>query len=166
MICNLIRSLEVISQRGLQLRKWSFNLRSGTHELAGGFTAAKHLVKFCKWISFRSSFHSCEMGFGLRNFRSSFRSYEIWHSLMRLSSNGHNFFVSNPIHKTFEVLDSWLRELRNDIYYASPGSTRNVSNSCCPLEFFMLDFSLCFPSCIHDLLLAKDYKAPKFGFFL
>ena len=26
------------------------------------------------------------------------------------------------------------------------GSAPKVSNSCCPLEFFMLDFSLCFPS--------------------
>ena len=69
MICNLIRSLEVISQRGSQLRRWSFNLRSGTRVLAGGFTAAKYLAKFHRWISFRSSFHRCKMGFGLRNFR-------------------------------------------------------------------------------------------------
>ena len=33
------------------------------------------------------------------------------------------------------------------------------------LNFFMLDFSL-FPPCILDLALAKDYEAPKLGFFM
>ena len=61
MICHLFRSLKVISQRGSQLRKWSFNLRSGTCVLAGGFVAVKHLAKFRKWISFRSSFRNCEI---------------------------------------------------------------------------------------------------------
>ena len=105
MICNLFRSLEVISQRGSQLRKWSFNLRSGTRVLGGGFTAVKHLAKFHKWISFRSSFRSCEIS----------------HSLMQLSSNGHNFFVSAPNCTPFEALDSWLPKLRNDIYYVKNG---------------------------------------------
>ena len=60
-----------ISQRGSQLRRWSFNLRSGTHVLGGGFAAAKFS-----------------------------------HSLMQLSSNGHNFSVSTPICVLFETLDS------------------------------------------------------------
>ena len=46
------------------------------------------------------------------------------------------------------------------------GSAPKVSNSWCPLGFFMLDFSLCFHPCIHDLLMAKDYKAPKLRFFM
>ena len=70
-----------ISQRGSQLRRWSFNLRSGTRVLGGGFIAVKHLAKFRKWISFRSTFPSCEMGFGLQNFRNSFRSCEIFAQL-------------------------------------------------------------------------------------
>ena len=36
-------------------------------------------------------------------------------SLVRLSSNGHNFFISAPIHTPFEALDSWLPKIRNDI---------------------------------------------------
>ena len=47
----------------------------------------------------------------------------------------------------------------------TPGNTQNVSNSCYPLEFFMLDFSL-FPPCILDLALAKNDEAPKLGLFM
>ena len=47
----------------------------------------------------------------------------------------------------------------------TPESAPKVSNDCCPLEFFMLDL-FAFPPCIHDLLLAKDYKASKLGFFI
>ena len=45
------------------------------------------------------------------------------------------------------------------------GTAPKVSNSWCLLGFFMLDFSLCFHPCIHDLFMAKDYKAPKLEFF-
>ena len=104
MICNLFRILEVISQRGSQLRRWSFNLQSGTHVLAGGFAGAKHLAKFHKWISFRS----CEMGFGLRNFRSSFRSCKISHSLMRcLQTTITSLFQLQLVHR----LKCWTSDL-------------------------------------------------------
>ena len=36
-------------------------------------------------------------------------------SLVRLSSNGHNFFVSAPIYTLFKELDSWLPELKKNI---------------------------------------------------
>ena len=36
-------------------------------------------------------------------------------SLVWLSSNGHNFFISASIHTPFEALDSWLPKIRNDI---------------------------------------------------
>ena len=45
-------------------------------------------------------------------------------------------------------------------------SAPKVSNNCYPLEFFMLDSLFAFPPCIHDLLLAKDYKASKLRFFM
>ena len=47
----------------------------------------------------------------------------------------------------------------------APLSAPKVSNICCPLECFMLDFSL-FPPCILDLLMTKDYKASKLWFFM
>ena len=47
----------------------------------------------------------------------------------------------------------------------APESAPKVSNSFCPLECFMLDFSL-FPPCSLDLLMAKDYEASKLWFFM
>nr|CAN82785.1 hypothetical protein VITISV_033591 [Vitis vinifera] len=78
MICNLIRSLEVISQHGSQLQRWSFNLRSGTRVLAGGFAAVKFSQRKVDFVA-------------------DFAAVKFSHRLMRLSSNGHNFFVSTPI---------------------------------------------------------------------
>ena len=94
MICNLICSLEVISQFGSQLRKWSSNLWSGTRVLAGGFAAAKHLAKFSQadFVAAKSTF-----------------------SLVQLASNGYNFFILSLIRAPFESLDSWLPDLRNNI---------------------------------------------------
>ena len=64
------------------------------------------------------------------------------------ASNGHNS-ISTPNHAPFKALDCWLPELRKwhivCIIWA-PRSTLKVSNNFYPLEFFMLDFSLCFPS--------------------
>ncbi|WKA08984.1 hypothetical protein VitviT2T_026663 [Vitis vinifera] len=97
MICNLIRSLEVISQHGLQL--W---------------------VDFVEERHFRSPFRSCKMrleGFEmalvcqgvvsqLRHLRNGGSAVKFSLSFVRLSLNGHNFFVSTPIHAPFEALDS------------------------------------------------------------
>ncbi|WKA04802.1 hypothetical protein VitviT2T_022807 [Vitis vinifera] len=97
MICNLIRSLEVISQHGSQRRV--------------DFTEERH---------FRSPFRSCEMRVEgcemalvcqgvvsqLRNhLRNGGLAAKFPLNFARLSSNGHNFFVSTPIHAPFEVLD-------------------------------------------------------------
>ena len=118
MICNLIRSLEVISQPRAISQPRSI---------------------FAGWRHFRSPFRSFQMGLGgcemvlvcqgvvsqlwntLRNFASGFHfvahfaAAKFSHSFMRLSSNDHNFFVSTPIGAPFEALDSWLTKLRNDI---------------------------------------------------
>ena len=142
MICNLIRSLEVISQRGSQLRRWSFNLRSGTRVLAGGFAAAKHLAKFRKWISFRSY----EMGFRLRNFRSTLRDC--------LQTAITSLFQLQFVHR----LKRWTFDFpsfeKNIVCIKwTLVSTWNVSNNCCPLEFLhvrflslllLLAFMICF----------------------
>ena len=87
MIRNFIRSLEVISQRDLQLRRWRHGLRNGTRVPKVGFTAYFAAVKWAL---------GCEIS----------------HNLMRLSSNDHNFFISAPIHTPFKVLDSWIPKLR------------------------------------------------------
>ena len=113
--CNLVHNLEMISHLGWQLgddfapwfaawrwfcnmvsqlRRWNFNLRSGTRVLPGGFAAAKHLAKFSQ---------------------ADFAAPKFSLNLVRLSSNGHNFFVSAPIRTLFEALDSWLLELKNNI---------------------------------------------------
>ena len=105
MICNLFRSLEVISQRGSQLRKWSFNLQSGTRVLGGGFIAAKHLAKFSQ-VDFILQLRNglCAVKFSQQ--KVDFAVAKLSHNLMRLSSNGHNLFISTPIHAPFKVLDS------------------------------------------------------------
>ena len=79
------RKKRLIFQGDSHGTKMEFELRSGTRVLAGGFTAAKHLAKFS------------QADFAIAKFSL---------SLVRLSSNGHNFFVSAPIHAPFEVLDS------------------------------------------------------------
>ena len=95
---------------------------------------------FAAWRWFRNVVCSCEDGVStcevahvclevvsqlrntLRNFASGFHfaahfvTAKFSHSLMQLSSNDHNFFVSTPIGASFEVLDSWLTELRNEIH--------------------------------------------------
>ena len=74
-------------------------------------------------------------------------------SLVRLSSNGHNFFISALI-----CLKSWTPDFpsfkRHIICIKwTPRSARNVSYSCCPLAFlhvrflslfFLLAFLICF----------------------
>ena len=92
---------------------------------------------------------------GTRVLASGFVATKFLLNLVQLSSNGHNFFISALICTLFEALDSWLPELRKDIVYIkwTPGSTRNVSYSCCPLGFlhvrflslfFLLAFLTCF----------------------
>ena len=81
MIPQLRDDLQLHSQLGGDFAMW--------------FTAAKMEAWAAKW-------HSCAKG----GFRSSFRSSEISHSLMQLSSKGHNFFISTPIHTPFKALDS------------------------------------------------------------
>ena len=39
----------------------------------------------------------------------------------QLPSNGHNFFVSAPNCTPFEVLESWIPKIRNDIYHVDNG---------------------------------------------
>ena len=88
--------------------------------------------------------------------KADFVASTLWFRSQRLISHsascdwlpGYNFFISSSIHVPFEALDFWLPKIRNDIYYAwnRIHNCWNVSKSCCPLEFFMLDFSLCFPS--------------------
>ena len=69
--------METFSQPILQLQNEGVELRNGTRVLKGGFAAMKHLTKFSQLISL---------------------------NFAQLSSNGHNFFVSTPIHVPFEVL--------------------------------------------------------------
>ena len=158
MICHLFRSLKVISQRGSQLRRWSFNLRSGMHVLGGGFAAAKHLAKFRKWISIRS----CEMGFGLRNFRSSFRI--TWCNCLQTAIT--SSFQLQFAHCLKRWTPDFLSFEKNIVCMKwTPGSTQNVSNSCYPLEFLYVRF-LSFSSLHSWLALAKDYKDPKLQFFM
>ena len=73
------------------LRKWNFNLQSGTRVLANGFTAAKHLAKFSQ---------------GKDDFTIDFAAAKFSLSLVRLSSSGYNFFFLALIHTPFEELDS------------------------------------------------------------
>ena len=80
----------MISQLDSQLRKYNLNLRSGTHVPAGGFAAAKFS-------------------------QADFVAAKFLLSLVRLSSNGHNFFVSAPIYTLFETLDFRLPKLRKNI---------------------------------------------------
>ena len=62
----------------------------------------------------KDNFASCEITkFKLRN--GHFQLVKFSHSLMRLSSNPHNFLVSTPICISFEALESWLPKLRNNI---------------------------------------------------
>ena len=51
------------------------------------------------------------------------------HGLMQLSSEGHIFLISTPNHARFEVLDSWLPEIWNGIYYVKNG-LREVLQKC------------------------------------
>ena len=80
--------LQAISQPISQLRNEGVELRNGTHVPRGGVAIAKHLAKFSQLISL---------------------------SFVRLSSNSHNFFVSAPIHVSFEALDFWLPKIRKNI---------------------------------------------------
>ena len=72
-----------------------FELRSGTRVLAGGFTATKHLAKFSQ-VDFVAAKFS----------QANFAAAKFSLSLVRLSSNGHNFFVSASIRTPVKVLDS------------------------------------------------------------
>ena len=147
-ICNLFRNLEVILQRGSQLWRWSFNLRSSIRVLGGGFAAAKHLAKF----------RSCEMGFGLRNFRTAWRSclqtaitssfqLQFVHHLKRWTPDFPSFKTTYSMHEmesrkyskyVQQLLSSWILHVR----------------------------FLCFSSLHSWLALAKNYEAPKLGFFM
>ena len=64
---TLVRNLKMISQRGSQLRRWNFNLWSGTRVLVGGFAATKYLVKFSQ-VDFATAKFS-QLISQLRNFR-------------------------------------------------------------------------------------------------
>ena len=82
-------------------------------------------------------------------------------SLEWSASNGCNSFIS---FRSIRLLTSWASKRHIVCIKWTSGSASKVSNSWCPLEFFMLDFSLCFHPCIHDLFMAKDYKASNLRF--
>ena len=52
-------------------------------------------------------------------------NYKLWNNtfwvVIKLSSNGHNFFILAPIYTSFEALDSWLPKIRNNIWYVYNG---------------------------------------------
>ena len=124
------------------------DLRSGTRVLGGGFAAAKHLAKF----------RSCEMGFGLRNFRIAWRSclqtaitssfqLQFVHHLKRWTPDFPSFKTTYSMHEmdsrkyskyVQQLLSSWILHVR----------------------------FLCFSSLHSWLALAKNYEAPKLGFFM
>ena len=143
MICNFIHSLEVILQRGSQLWRRRHRLLNGTHVPKVGFAA--HFTT-AKWAL------GCEIS----------------HSLMWLSSNGHNFFVSTSIRVPFEAMDSWLPKIWNEIYSEWNGLQKVLKM--CPTVAILLNFllysSLCFSSLHSWLALAKDYEASKLRLFI
>ena len=71
----------MISQLDSQMEKWNLNLQSGTRVPVGGFAIAKFS-------------------------QADFAAAEFSLSLVWLSSNGHNFFISASICTPFEALDS------------------------------------------------------------
>ena len=110
-------------------------------DFATWFAAAKMEAWAAKWHScakggFRSSFRSCEMGFGLRNFRSALCGC----LQMAITSSFQLQFVHH--------LNRWTPDFPSfEMTYSIHNlSSSNCSKSGCPLECFMLDFSLCFPS--------------------
>ncbi|WKA06746.1 hypothetical protein VitviT2T_024631 [Vitis vinifera] len=127
------------------------------------FADAKMEAWAAKWHScakggFHSSFRSCEMGFGLRNFRSALRGC----LQMTITSS----FQLQFAHRLKRWTPDFPRfEKRYSMHEMDSKKYSKCVQQLCHLEFFMLDFSL-FPPCILDWLLAKDYKAPKFGLFL
>ena len=69
--------------------------------LAGGFAATKHLAKFSQ-----ADFAAAKISQGKVDIATDFAAAKFSLNLVRLSSNGHNFFVSAPIRTLFEALDS------------------------------------------------------------
>ena len=112
MICNLFHSLGVEFQLHSQLGG----------DFATWFAGAKMEAWAAKWHSCaKCGFRICEIPCEIlqvdfiSQLRNGLWAAKFLHSLMWLSSNGHNFFVSTPICTPFEAFDSWLPELRNDI---------------------------------------------------
>ena len=90
-------------------------------------------------------------------------------SLVWLASNVYNFFILNSDLRTIWSVGFLTSEASKKHIVCikwTLGSAPKVSNSLCPLEFFMSDFSLCFHPCIHDFSMAKDYKASNLMFFM
>ena len=142
-------NLEMIPQLGGDFATW--------------FAAAKMEAWAAKWHScakggFHSLFCSCKMGFGLRNFAAAkFRT--AWCGCLQTTIT--SSFQLRFTHR----LKCWTPEFPSFKRHIvcikwTPGSTQNVSNSCCPLEFLHVRF-LSFSSFHSWFALAKNYEAPK-----
>ena len=130
MIYNLFHSLEVNLQRGSQLRRWSFNLRSGTHVLGGGFAA--HFASWCSCLqtTITSSFQ-LQFVYRWKRWTSDLSRFETTYSMYQKDSRKYSKYVQ-------QFLSSWILHIR----------------------------FLCFSSLHSWLALAKNYEAPKLGFFM
>ena len=107
--------------------------------------------------NFASGFH----------FAAHFTAAKFSHSLMQLSSNGHNFFISTLIGTPFKALDSWLIELRTTYSMHEMDSRKYSKYVQQLLSSWILHVRfLCFSSLHSWLALAKNYEAPKLGFFM
>nr|CAN83803.1 hypothetical protein VITISV_040701 [Vitis vinifera] len=91
MIRNFIRSLEVISQHGSQLRRWRHGLRNGTRVpkvgFAAHFAAAKwaFTLRGCLQMAITSLFQ-LELSYRLKRWTPDFSSFEKRYSIHEMDS--------------------------------------------------------------------------------
>ena len=137
-LCSCLKTKESYD-RWVTRRVWRFR-----HQIS----KAKYLKMSVANIGKRQENTTAVRARGLRNFAAKghhFRSHaKSAFSLEWLASNGCNSFISTPNRALFEALDCWLPESKQHIACINwtPGSAPKVVDSCCPLECFMVDFSL------------------------
>ena len=98
-----------VGHKYLRLHRWISQVGSVHYARKGWFIKVIHMV--WKWNLNCEVAHVCLQVVS----QADFATTKFLHSLVRLSSNGHNFFVSTLIHALFKALDFWLPKVRNDI---------------------------------------------------
>ena len=104
--------LQLVSQLGGDFATW-FAVAKMEFQLAKWHTCAWRWFRSCK-----TPYKISQVGFIsqlISQVRNGLWAMKFSLNFVRLSSNGHNFFFSTPIHVPFEALESWLPKILNDI---------------------------------------------------